>query len=66
MGKKKSKKGDKPEADSKLEEETKFEENKQDPIESTFDIEHIQQEEIKIFEEPLPVFEPSTVLESSL
>jgi len=28
MGKKKSKKGDKPEADSKLEEETKFEENK--------------------------------------
>ena len=50
MGKKKSKKGDKPEADTKLEEETKFEENKQDPIESTVDEERKQEEEIKIVE----------------
>ncbi len=59
MGKKKNKKGDKPEADSKLEEETKFEENKQDPTESTVE-EGLKEEEIKIVEEL------STVLERTL
>lgn len=58
MGKKKSKKVDKPEADSKLEEETKIEENKQDPIESTVE-EELKQEEIKIVEEVSTVLEPT-------
>ena len=58
MGKKKSKKGDKPEADSKLEEETKIEENKQDPIESSVE-EDLKQEEIKIVEEVSTIIEPT-------
>lgn len=70
MGKKKSKKGDKSEAavdNSKLEEETKIEENKLDQDSVINPIDEGLKEEIKMFEEVSTVIEPTKLeIESTI